>query len=1524
MIAGRPWFALFAGWCLIFSLDSAVPVRAQAPIGPALQSRITAHIDESSLYTLRGNTHPLAQPENDLGPAPASKVASRLILVLSRSAVQEAALQTWLNSVQDVNSPNYHQWLTPEEFGARFGVSDADLAKVEGWLQSRGFRVNKVAPGRMSLEFSGTTAQTETAFHTSVHKYLVNGVQHWANTSDPQIPAALAPVVVGVATLNDFNPRPNVIRGPAGVYNPGTKRIEPTYTTGNTTNGYTMFVGPADAATIYDTPTTFNASHSGSLYDGTGVTIGIAGDSNIDLKQNANYRATFGLPAKATTVVVDGADPGENGDAIEAYLDTQVAGGIAPNANVVLYTAANTYLDAGLFLAIGRAIDDNKADILNVSFGGCEANQGAAGNQFIYNLWQQAAAQGISVTVSSGDSGSAGCDNPNVWTIAQMGLAVNALASTPYNIAVGGTDFDTLYSNFPTSFTQYVDITNTLANHRSALKYIPERPWNDSTFQGDNTTISANVPWTATQYGNNANIVAAGGGVSACVQQSGGACSAGYPVPSWQSGFASSNTGRNLPDVSLLSGNGLYGAVWGLCTDQLYSSSGTLISNCAGTPTTGSNFVLTGVGGTSAAAPAFAGMLALLKQKTGGRLGQADYVLYDLAKNHYGTVFHDVQTGNNSVACQYGTPDCAANAKNYLFLTGYNAGTGFDEASGLGGVDATQMLNNWASAGLVGTTSALTLNGSTAPLSITHGTGVQVNVGVTASTGTPAGDVALVDSINPATVPNSGSITSFPLSSGIASGTTESLPGGSYSVSAHYGGSQAFAASDSNGISVTVNAETSSTNLTVQGIFEPSSGSRVSTPYYGYVYLIDAQPYGNSASATNPNGAATGTITFKNGSTTLGTAPLASDGIAELQTFTITAGNDSLTAVFPGDPSFQASTSAPVSLTVQPMPTAVSLTNNTSGTVSLGTSVTINMNLVSANNFQTLDSLGMAPTGTITLTDLSKNTVLATVPLTGTAGSSTALATGKATYTTTSLGAGGHLISATYNGDANYAASQLQATTNIGVNGLTAAMTVTPSANTVKTNQALQVTIALAPSTGYPVPTGTVQLIAYEDGVQVLNASSVSLVNGSASVTFPANTLSIGSLGIYTLYSGDSTYNSNNAPLLNVDVIASGTVTPSVSVTPPSGMQTTYPFSIPVAVSGPSGNPTPTGTVQLSIDGSVWSSQPLGNGAATFVIGTNLPGGTNSIKVTYLGDSTYTSGTASGFVSYIANSFVSVTPVGPYVAANQALTLTATVNTNYTSGTLPAATGTVTLTSGTYASAATPLNNGSASITIPANTLAVGADQFNIVYSGDANYLAGSGFGFINVTTPVPAGFSLAGSSPSFLAGATTGNTSVITISSTGGFTGSVTMTASITTSPAGAQNLPTLSFGTTSPVNVSDATGGTATLTVSTKAATTAMMHYPQPPSDLWFRAGGAVLACLLFLGIPARRRGWRNIVGMLALLIMLVGSVLACGGGGGSAGGGGGTTTIPGTTRGNYTVTVTGTSGTITSTTMIMLSVH
>lgn len=1494
MLFRRPWF--FLQFCLFITLAtaSAVSARAQAPQTSAAQARINTAIDESSLVTLRGSVHPLAQVSFDNGPAPVSMPASRMLLVLSRSMQQEANLQTYLQSVQDESSPNYHKFLSPSEFGKRFGVSDTDMQTVQAWLTGHGFTVNQVHSGRTAIEFSGTAGQVQSTFHTSLHSYTINHQKFWASAADPQIPSALSPVVAGIATLNSLTPKAQNIRGPSGKYDAQSHTITPTYTFGNATNGYYIFLGPADVATIYNTPTTLNPHRSGTAYDGTGVTIGIAGDSNIDLTQNANYRATFGLPAKAATVVVDGADPGENGDAIEAYLDIQVAGGIAPNANVILYTAADTSYQAGLFLAVARAIDDNQADILNVSFGNCEAALGTAGNQFINSLWEQAAAQGITVTVSSGDSGSAGCDDPNTETVAVNGLAVNGIGSTPYNIAVGGTDYDTLDSNFPASFSTYVDLTNTLPNHRSALQYIPEEPWNDSTLP--NTSILQNVPISvASHYASPDNIIAGGGGLSTV-----------YAAPGWQSGFGGSG-GRNLPDVSLLAGNGFYGALWGICTDQDYDpKTGTVLKDCAGTPATGNSFNLTGVGGTSAAAPAFAGMLALVEQKVGSRLGQADYVLYQLAKTYYSTVFHDVITGDNSVLCKSGTPDCQpVTIVNTNYISGCNAATGYDQASGLGSVDAARMTLNWASAIFGATFSSLQLNGATTALNITHGQSVAVSAAVTSAGGTPSGSIALVDNLSPASSTNAVGIASYALSSGKASGTTTSLPGGSYQISAHYGGDSTFAESDSNAIPVTVAAESSTTTLKVAGFYDPSTGKAATTPYYGFIYLIDAQPYGNSASAASPNGAATGTMTFKSGSATLGTSTLSSQGVAELQTATLPGGYNSLTAVFPGDASFQASTSAPLAFSVTPAVTTLSTPSAQPSFVIVGNSLTLSVTL-SAN------SAGAAPTGTVTF--MNGSTKIGSASLAGTAANATAPAGGTASLSTTGLPAGTNTVTAIYGGDGNYGGTT-SPVAMISVSKVNTVLTLSPASPTIKVNQPLQFTVTPTPVTGLPSPTGSVSL--YLGGTSSL-LTPANLVNGAATFTIPANTLPLGTAFIDASYSGDNDYSSGMATL-QVTVNSSGTITPTLTLVPPAGT-VNFPFSTKVNVSGPSGDPVPTGTVTLSSPGfSYPQTMPLTNGSATLTVSCCMAGGQNTLTATYLGDNNYTGGTKSGVVNLFSNTNVTFPAFPPNIAVNQPLSVAVAVVGNYTNLTIPP-TGTVTLSSGSYTSSPAPLVAGSTTITVPANSLAIGDDTLNVTYSGDANYLPSSNFEPVGVTAAVPPGFAITGSAVTVAAGTTSGNTSTITLTPSGGFTGSVALTASIASGPAGALYPPVLSFGSTSPVSITGASAAAATLTITTTAATSAALLHPKLTGDRWYTAGGAALACILLFGVPARRRRWRNMFGLLALFLILAGGVLACGGGGGSGGG----TGNPGTTAGAYTITVTGTSGAISASGTVTLTVQ
>ncbi len=905
-------------------------------------------------------------------------------------------------------------------------------------------------------------------------------------------------------------------------------------------------------------------------------------------------------------------------------------------------------------------------------------------------------------------------------------------------------------------------------------------------------------------------------------------------------------------------------------------------------------------------------MLALIKQKVGSRLGQADYVLYDLAKSHYSTVYHDIATGNNSVACAQGTPGCQATSNGYYFMSGYNAASNYDEATGLGSVDVTQLAGNWAGAGLVATTSSLTLNGLTAPLTITHGASVAVHVGVNSGSGTPTGVVGLVDSINPATVPNSGSIASFALASGVATGTTNSLPGGSYNVSAHYGGSQSYAEDDSNAIAVTVNPENSTTNLTVKGYYDPATGQSAATPYYGYIYLIDAQPYGKSASAANPDGAATGTITFKSGTTAVGTSQLASDGIAELQTSTIPAGNDSLTAVFPGDASFNASTSAPVSFTVQPAVTGMQVSTNAQ-TYNAGDSVSITAAFIDLSGNKHLDSLGAAPTGTVTFMDGNK--ALGTVPVSATAGSSTRYVTGTASYTATQLAWGGHNLSAVYSGDANYAASTNPPYYYVYLYGATAKISVVPAASAIKINQSLQATVTLGASGSLPVPTGTVSLeVTRADMSMVYTSPAATISNGAATITIPANTLTLGSLTLIATYAGDNDY-AGASTSVPIQVNSSGTVAPTVSLTLPSGVVNGA-FPLTVSVSGPSGDPTPTGSVMLT--GSIFIEYPLVNGAASTSYGFSLPPGPNTLTATYLGDSTYAGGVGTGIVNVIAPANLTFSPVNPTVAVNQSLPVTVTVATVTN---VAAPTGTVTISSGTYTSSAVTLTSGTASFTIPANSLAQGNDTLIATYTGDNNYLAGTLNEPVIVTAPAVPAITVSGVNVTLPPGAITGNTSKITVTPTGGFTGSVALTAVLTNSPVGAVDPPTLNFGTTSPVSISDTNSHTATLTISTTAASNASLATPHTPSAQW-RHGAVAFACLLLFGIGAVRRKGRSAFFMLLLLVVLAGGAISCGGGGSSSGGGGGGN--PGTTAGTYVITVTATSGTVTASTPINVVVN
>jgi hypothetical protein len=852
------------------------------------QPLITQPIDESRLTTLKGNTHPLARPVFDLGTAPATLPMARMLLVLKRSPEQEAALRKLLDDQQDKASPSYHKWLTPEQFGKQFGPTDSDMQTITAWLESHGFQVG-TSKGRTVLEFSGSASQVQEAFHTAIHKYIVNGEQHWANASDPQIPTALTPAVAGVLTLHNFLKQPTIhwSKEPvAAKLLPGKKKPQVTFSNGD--HG----LGPGDFATIYNSPGLFE-------YSGTPATIGIVGRSNLFGDQTGapggdvtSFRNVFSLPGSGPNIILNGPDPGDlgGGEEAEATLDSTWSGAVSPYANIDLVVSATTNTTDGIDLSEVYIIENNLADVMTESFSGCEAYASSAEAAGYSYLAEQAAAQGITYFVSTGDTGAEGCDNQSE-TVATGPISVNVIASTAFNVAVGGNVFS---ENGDTSL--YWNTTNG-SNQDSAISYIPEDVWNDSCAS----------PCT------NPNIEAGAGGASIDV-----------PKPSWQSGVTGipNDGARDLPDVALSAASH---DPYLLCLE----------ASCV--PNSQGEFYIYFVWGTSASAPSFAGIMSLIDQQmfnSGGvlRQGAANYVLYKLAATENSTlsqcnasstsglpastcIFNDVTVGNNAVPGELDYGSSTAD---------YQAGVGYDQATGLGSVNVTNLINQWNSVTFNPTTTALTLNNGTA-VTIVHGQSVPVKVVVSPSsgTGTPTGDVVLFtgNGLSPSTM------NLFGLTGGQAISSTNTLPGGTnYNVWSHYGGDSTYASSNSNQVSVTVTQENSTTTETILA-FDQSGNSIPLTniPYGSFVYLR-ADVVGDSG-----YGFPTGNVTFTdsfgpipgggvfalnggdNGATHLGSNTADPQGIA------FDAGSHTISAAYGGDSSFNpSSTTQSQTFTITP------------------------------------------------------------------------------------------------------------------------------------------------------------------------------------------------------------------------------------------------------------------------------------------------------------------------------------------------------------------------------------------------------------------------------------------------------------------------------------------------------------------------------------------------------------------------------------------------------------------------------
>jgi subtilase family serine protease len=948
---------------------------------PPAPRQISEPINESNLQRLRGNSTPAARTTTDLGRVPDNQPQGHILIMLKRSAGQEQALEQFMQDQYNPQSPNFHNWLTPEQFGSLFGPSENDITQVTQWLRAHGFTVNSVAPGRTFVDFSGTAGQIASAFHTEMHHYLMNEEDHFANASDPMIPAALAPIVSGFRSLNDLYPKPLSRKPGSARFDRSTGRwssLTPGHFTIGSGSTTAYIVGPQDFAQIYGVNQVWQQSVSlpsgTQKLVGTGQTIGVIGNVQLSLPDIRSFRDQFGISALGPhgSVVIDNppssvcAVPGSN-QAAEGYIDAEWAGATAPDATVDYVACADAGATSGTDLAAAYLVQDathaQQNSVLSTSFGYCEQNPQSESNQFYVQLWQQAAAEGITVVAAAGDSGGAECDEYNQNThYASLGLGVSGESSTPYNVAVGGTDFSDVFSG---TTAKYWSATNS-ASLQSANSYIPETPWNES----------CGSPLVLQAYNENhgTNFSSSSGANGLCTYASQlpidpnflapptfdrlagtGGLSIVSSRPGWQTGVAGlpSGTARAVPDISLFASSGFS---WGHALIFCYSGTN------SGCDFTNPNALLLDTdGGTSFAAPAFSGIMALINQKN-GRQGQANNILYPLAAQQFinsnnnsqpnlatcaaylgpgalaGCYFHDISaTPNPNSATQQQTP----------FVTGTTAipCTGSATAAGVFTDTSTDPASNSRNCygyqiTVTGSGNTLTTtpnfygilstadNANSPAFAATPGYDLATGLGSpnvsalvnapqwsTLSITTSSLPQATVGSAYTQTLAASGRIT--PYSWSIASG---SLPPGLALDSATgvisgtptAAGLSSFTVqvADSEGTPATAKA---SFSLTV--VAAPVPGPTTTTLTSSSATVGTGMTVTFTATVTGSGAVPTGTVTFYNGTASIGTGTLAS-GVATLTTSFSAPGTAIIQAVYGGDAQFKGSTSAPLTETI--------------------------------------------------------------------------------------------------------------------------------------------------------------------------------------------------------------------------------------------------------------------------------------------------------------------------------------------------------------------------------------------------------------------------------------------------------------------------------------------------------------------------------------------------------------------------------------------------------------------------------
>jgi subtilase family serine protease len=382
----------------------AVTFAAAAPLCLLHAQRLPYRIDSRSKTVLRGSRNPHIDGLASEGPVDDTMRIHGMTFRFHPAPAQSAELESLLQEQQDPSSPRYHDWLTPQQYGERFGLNSSDMTKVAEWIASQGFQIDFTANSRTHISFSGTAAQVREAFGTELHRYRENGKTHFANTREIMIPAQLEPLVSRLSGLDDFPVENSPRLEPQVAYQDGSHAIT-----------------PGDLAVIYNITPLFKKG-----INGAGQRIAVAGRTAFNMQDVRDFRNFAGLPPSDPKIVLypGSKDPGYTDDIGEALLDLEYAGAAAPGATIIYVYGT----DIGL--AVQYAIDQNLAPILSFSYAACERRSQDFGAWY-RNVAQQAAAQGITWVACTGDTGAAGCELQYKDSVGISGVSAKLPATVP-------------------------------------------------------------------------------------------------------------------------------------------------------------------------------------------------------------------------------------------------------------------------------------------------------------------------------------------------------------------------------------------------------------------------------------------------------------------------------------------------------------------------------------------------------------------------------------------------------------------------------------------------------------------------------------------------------------------------------------------------------------------------------------------------------------------------------------------------------------------------------------------------------------------------------------------------------------------------------------------------------------------------------------------------------------------------------------------------------------------------------------